>query len=192
MAAIVFFENIGQAPDYTPQAHIKLRVYGIAQPPLFAPVELSSRVMITKVAGPLAKGFRWIFVQFNKRTHLEKPEQEPASLDAEHPLIVATELHTEELNRRRNQLWVGLWSATVVVLVVTFIARRVSGEPVSPLAILIHVTLNSLVLANFIFMRTRYSPVLQGIYVLCIHLAVPSMMLQPGGKMTVITGLLKP
>jgi len=112
---------------------------------------------------------------------LEISEQELSSLAADHPLVVATELHNDELDRRRNQLWIGLWSATVLVLVVTFIARRITGEPVNPLSILIQVTLYGLVLANFIFMKTRYAQITQGLYAMCIHLAVPPVFVLYGG-----------
>jgi signal transduction histidine kinase len=112
---------------------------------------------------------------------LEISKQDLSSLDANHPLVVAAKLHNDELDRRRNQLWIGLWSATALVLLVTFIARRIAGEPVNPLSILIQVTLYGLVFANFIFMKTRYAKIAQGIYVLCIHLAVPPVLILYGG-----------
>jgi signal transduction histidine kinase len=102
-------------------------------------------------------------------------------LQGDHPLVVATDLHNNELDRRRNQLWLGLWSVTVFVLILTFVARRSAGEPINPLSVLIQVPLYCLVLANFIFMKTRYAQITKGLYVLCIHLAVPPVFVLYGG-----------
>ncbi|MFZ0546544.1 MAG: histidine kinase dimerization/phosphoacceptor domain-containing protein [Candidatus Promineifilaceae bacterium] len=112
---------------------------------------------------------------------INESELDISSLGEEHPLVVATQLHNDELDRRRNQLWVGLWSVTILVLVVTFIARRIAGEPVNPLSLVMQVMLYGLVLANFILIRTRYGQITKGLFVFCIHLAVPPVFVLYGG-----------
>ncbi|MBK8905679.1 MAG: sensor histidine kinase [Anaerolineaceae bacterium] len=116
-----------------------------------------------------------------QNTNLNKTEQDLPLIDGDYPLVVPAELHDDELDRRRNQLWVGLWSVTALVLLFTFIARRITGEPINPLSLLIQLMLYGLVLANFIFLKTRHAQIVQGLYVLCIHLAVPPVLVLYGG-----------
>jgi signal transduction histidine kinase len=94
---------------------------------------------------------------------------------------VAPPFHTDELNRRTNQLWIGIWIVTILVLVSTFIVRRLIGNSTSPLSIAIHIILNGLVVANLWLITTKYARIAQGIYVFAIHLAVPPVLVLYGG-----------
>lgn len=93
----------------------------------------------------------------------------------------ASPLRTDELDRRTNQLWIGIWIATILVLVSTFIVRRLTGNSVSPLSIVIQITLNGLVVANILLINTKYAQIAKGIFVFAIHLAVPPVLAFYGG-----------
>ncbi len=108
-------------------------------------------------------------------------------------------LQTDELNRRTNQLWIGIWLATILTLVSTFIVRRLTGNSTTPIAITIQLVLNGLVVANLLLINTRYARRAQGLFVFAIHLAVPPVLLLYGGTrgfgdialyMVVLLGLL--
>ena len=92
-----------------------------------------------------------------------------------------TDLHNDDVDRLRDQLWVGLMLTTFVVLSLTLIARRMMGDPTPPLSLLIQGTLHTIVVANLLLRRSRYARLVQGIYVLCIHLAVPPVFIFYGG-----------
>jgi len=93
----------------------------------------------------------------------------------------ASPVRTDELNRRTNQLWIGIWIATILILVSTFIVRRLTGNSISPLGIAIHLLLNGLVVANILLMNTRYAHMTKGIFVCAMHLAVPPVLIFYGG-----------
>lgn len=93
----------------------------------------------------------------------------------------ASPLRTDELDRRTNQLWIGILIATILVLVSTFIVRRLTGNSISPLSIVIQIILNGLVVANIVLINTKYARIAQGIYVFAIHLAVPLVLVFYGG-----------
>ncbi|MEZ4639947.1 MAG: sensor histidine kinase [Caldilineaceae bacterium] len=95
--------------------------------------------------------------------------------------ISVSQLRADELNRRTNQLWIGIWLATILILVSTFILRRLTGNSTTPFAIAIQIVLNGLVVANLLLFKTRYARLLQGIFVFAIHLAVPPVLLLYGG-----------
>lgn len=90
-------------------------------------------------------------------------------------------LQTDELERRTNQLWIGIWIATILVLVSTFIMRRLTGNSTTPLAIVLQSVLNGLVVVNLLLIKSRYARLAQGIFVFAIHLAVPPVLLRYGG-----------
>jgi hypothetical protein len=87
----------------------------------------------------------------------------------------------DELDRRTTQLWIGIWIATIFVLLSTFIVRRLTGNSTTPLAITMQVVLNGLVIANFWLINTRYARLAQGCYVFAVHLAVPPVLVFYGG-----------
>lgn len=93
----------------------------------------------------------------------------------------APPLRTDELNRRTNQLWIGIWVATILILVSTFIVRRLTGNSTSPLSIAIQIILNGLVVTNLFLINTQYARIAQGIYVFAIHLAVSPVLVFYGG-----------
>ncbi len=97
------------------------------------------------------------------------------------PIFDTADLHNDEINRLRDQLWIGLMVTTFVVLLITLIARRVMGDPTPPLSLVIQGTLHAVVFANLLLRKTRYAVIAQGIYVLCIHLAVPVVFILYGG-----------
>ncbi|MBI1299627.1 hypothetical protein GC175_32275 [bacterium] len=97
------------------------------------------------------------------------------------PRISVSQLRADELNRRTNQLWLGIWLATIVILVSTFILRRMTGNSTTPLALAMQIVLNGLVVANLVLFKTRYARLAQGIFVFAIHLAVPPVLLLYGG-----------
>ena len=108
-------------------------------------------------------------------------------------------LQTDELNRRTNQLWIGIWLATILTLVSTFIVRRLTGNSTTPLAIVLQLVLNGLAVANLLLINTRYARLAQGLFVFAIHLAVPPVLILYGGTrgfgdialyMVVLLGLL--
>ena len=96
-------------------------------------------------------------------------------------LNIAAQEQTDELNRRIDQLWIGLWVLTSLVLVSTFIIRRLTGNPISVPAIIIQIALNGLVLFNLIAIKTRYAPMAKGLFVFTIHLTVPLVLILFGG-----------
>ncbi len=96
------------------------------------------------------------------------------------PRKIAPTLHTDELQRRTNQLWIGIWIATILVLVSTFIVRRLTGNDTAPLSIAIHIVLSGLVVANFLLINTAYARIAQGIFVFASHLAVPPILVLYG------------
>lgn len=97
------------------------------------------------------------------------------------PYSIAPPSRTDELHRHTNQLWVGIWIATILVLVSAFIMRRLNGYSVAPLSILLEIVLNGLVVANIFLINTKYARMTRGIYVFAIHLAVPLILVLYGG-----------
>lgn len=104
---------------------------------------------------------------------MKSTPSEPRSADAF--------VHTDELDRRTRQLWIGIWLATIFVLLSTFVVRRLTGNSTTPLAITMQVILNGLVIANLWLINTSYARLAQGIYVFAIHLAVPPVLIFYGG-----------
>ncbi len=92
-----------------------------------------------------------------------------------------SDLHSEDIDRLRGQLWIGLMVTTIIILAITFVARVVMGDPTPPLSVVILVSLNSIAIANLYFRKSRYAHITQGIYVLCIQLAVPPVLVLYGG-----------
>lgn len=97
------------------------------------------------------------------------------------PPAVRPDFHSNDINRLRDQLWIGFFVTTIVILVITSIARRIMNDPTPPSSTLILVALVSISIANLYFLRTRHAHLLQGIYVLCIHVAVPAVLVFYGG-----------
>ncbi len=93
----------------------------------------------------------------------------------------SADLHNDDINRLRNQLWIGLMVTTFFILSITLIARYMMGDPTPPLSLLIQGTLHSVVFANLFLRKTRYVSITQGIFVICIHLAVPPVFILYGG-----------
>lgn len=91
------------------------------------------------------------------------------------------DLHSDDIDRLRGQLWVGLMVTTVIILAITFAARLLMNDPQPPLSLAILATLNTIALANLYFRKTRHARIAQGIYVFCIHLAVPPVLVLYGG-----------
>lgn len=112
--------------------------------------------------------------------HNSEPNSMLKSTSNELHKIVA-HLHTGELKRHTNQLWIGIWIATILVLGGTFVMRRLTGNSTTPLAIAIQLVLNGLVAVNLLLINTRYARRAQGIFVFAIHLAVPPVLLLYGG-----------
>jgi signal transduction histidine kinase len=93
----------------------------------------------------------------------------------------SSDLHSDDIDRLRGQLWVGLMVTTVIILALTFAARVIMHDPQPPLSVVILGTLNGIAFANLYFRKTRHAHVAQGIYVVCIHLAVPPVLVLYGG-----------
>ena len=91
------------------------------------------------------------------------------------------DLHNPEIDRLRDQLWVGLMVVTFLVLVITRVARMSRGETMPPLSWLIQGMLHLMVFANLFLRKTRYASLVQGIFVVCVHLAVPLVLVFYGG-----------
>lgn len=89
--------------------------------------------------------------------------------------------YTDELQRHTNRLWLGIWLATVLILVGALVARRLAGYSIAPLSLALEAAGNGLVIANFCLMRTRYARLAQGIYVFVFHMFVPVVMIFYGG-----------
>jgi signal transduction histidine kinase len=70
---------------------------------------------------------------------------------------------------------------TVVILGISFAARQIMHDPTPPSSVAILGTLNAIAFANLYFRKTRHAHLLQGIYVLCIHLAVAPVLVLYGG-----------
>lgn len=96
-------------------------------------------------------------------------------------VIDSADLHNDDIDRLRNQLWVGLMLTTSGVLLITLIARRIMGDPTPPLSLLIQGILHTIVFANLFLRNTRYARLAQGFYVVCIHIAVPPVLVFYGG-----------
>jgi signal transduction histidine kinase len=93
----------------------------------------------------------------------------------------SSDLHSDDIDRLRGQLWAGLMIATIVVLTSTFIARIVMGDGTPPSSVVILVALNGMALANLFLLKTRHAHLLQGIWVFCIHMAVSPVLVLYGG-----------
>ncbi len=93
----------------------------------------------------------------------------------------SSDLHSTEIDRLRGQLWVGFFVTTIVVLIITSVARRIMGEAQPPLSYVILITLISIAVAGLYLLRTRHARLVQGIYVVCIHFAVPPVLILYGG-----------
>ncbi|MDX2140563.1 MAG: sensor histidine kinase [Chloroflexota bacterium] len=106
---------------------------------------------------------------------MSAPVTQPSSVAAR------PDLHSDDINRLRDQLWVGFFVTTIVVLVITSVARRLMGDVQPLLSYVLLITLVSIAVAGLYLLRTRYAPVVQGIYVVCIHLAVPPVLVLYGG-----------
>jgi hypothetical protein len=70
---------------------------------------------------------------------------------------------------------------TFLVLVITRVARMSRGETMPPLSWLIQGMLHLMVFANLFLRKTRYASLVRGIFVVCIHLAVPLVLVFYGG-----------
>lgn len=101
---------------------------------------------------------------------------EPAAAGSPTP-----DLHSDDIDRLRGQLWVGLMVTTLIVLAITFVARIIMHDPTPPLSVLILGSLISIAIANLYFRKTRRAHLFQAIYVLCIHIAVPPVLVLYGG-----------
>ncbi len=98
------------------------------------------------------------------------------------PSVVAPpDLHSDNINRLREQLWIGFFVTTILVLAITSIARRIMNDPTPPLSFVILGTLFTICFVNLYFLRTRHARLAQGIYVVCIHCAVPPVLVLYGG-----------
>jgi signal transduction histidine kinase len=106
-----------------------------------------------------------------------------SSLDTERLSVGSDspDLHSGEIDRLRGQLWVGLMVTTLIVLAITFAARVVMNDPTPPLSVVLLGSLITIAVANLYFRKTDYARVTQGIYVVCIHLAVPPVLVLYGG-----------
>ncbi len=91
------------------------------------------------------------------------------------------DLHSDDIDRLSGQLWVGLMVTTLIILAITFIARLIMHDPTPPLSVVILGMLNAIAIANLYFRKTRYAHMVQGIYVFCIHIAVPPVLVLYGG-----------
>jgi signal transduction histidine kinase len=110
-----------------------------------------------------------------------QPQVMSASIAQPSSVAVRPDLHSNDINRLRDQLWIGFFVTTIVVLVITSVARRIMGDVQPPLSFVLLITLVSIAVANLYFLRTRHAHFLQGIYVVCIHLAVPPVLVLYGG-----------
>ncbi|MCW1967829.1 MAG: sensor histidine kinase [Anaerolineae bacterium] len=95
--------------------------------------------------------------------------------------VFLADLHNDDINRLRSQLWMGLMVTTFCVLFITLIARHLRGDPTPPMSLLIQGSLYAVVFANVLLRKTRHANFVQGIYVVCIHLAVPTVFVLYGG-----------
>jgi signal transduction histidine kinase len=95
--------------------------------------------------------------------------------------FVSSDLHSDDIDRLRGQLWVGLMVTTIIVLALTFVARLLMRDPTPPLSVVLLGTLNAIAIANLYFRKTRHAHIAQSIYVFCIHLAVPPVLVLYGG-----------
>ncbi len=95
--------------------------------------------------------------------------------------VQSPDLHSDEIDRLRGQLWVGLMVTTLIVLAITFTARQIMNDLTPPLSVAILGSLISIAIANLYFRKTQYAHITQGIYVLCIHIAVPPVLVLYGG-----------
>lgn len=95
--------------------------------------------------------------------------------------VFLADLHNDDINRLRDQLWIGLMVTTFCVLSITLVARYLRGDPTPPTSLLLQGSLHSVVLANVLLRKTRYINFVRGLYVVCIHLAVPPVFILYGG-----------
>lgn len=105
----------------------------------------------------------------------------PPNRAVESSTYPAADLHSLEIDRLRGQLWTGLFAATIVVLAITSAARRIMNDPTPPLSVALLGSLIAIAVANLYFLKSRHAGLAQGIYVLCIHLAVPPVLVLYGG-----------
>jgi signal transduction histidine kinase len=105
----------------------------------------------------------------------------PSTPGVDHTATPSSDLHSPEIDRLRGQVWVGVMITTVLVLMITFTARLLNGDATPPLSVVLLVSLNAIAIANIYWRKTRYAHLVQGIFVVCIHLAVPPVLILYGG-----------
>jgi signal transduction histidine kinase len=93
----------------------------------------------------------------------------------------SSDLHSDDIDRLRGQLWIGLMVTTLIVLAITFVARVIMNDPTPPSSVALLGLLTTIAVANLYFRKTRHAHIAQGIYVFCIHLAVPPVLVLYGG-----------
>jgi signal transduction histidine kinase len=93
------------------------------------------------------------------------------------------DLHSADINRLREQLWIGVFVTTIVVMVITYVVLLVliQNDPFTLSSQVIVGTLITVCFANLYFLKTHHAQLAQGIYVLCVHLAVPIVLVLHGG-----------
>ncbi len=93
----------------------------------------------------------------------------------------SADLHSDEIDRLRGQLWFGLMVTTIIILAITFTARLLRGESQPPLSLVILGGLNAIAVANLYYRNTARAQLVQGLYVFTIHVAVPPVLILYGG-----------
>ncbi|MEM7801556.1 MAG: sensor histidine kinase [Chloroflexota bacterium] len=96
-------------------------------------------------------------------------------------LKLATEVQTDELKQRIDQLWISIWITTLLILTSTFTVRWMTGNPVTLPSVIIQIILNGLAIGNLILLKTQYARVAQGLFVFALHLTVPPVLILFGG-----------
>lgn len=94
----------------------------------------------------------------------------------------SADLHSTEIDRLREQLWIGVFVTTIVVIVITYaVLLFLMNEPFTLSSQVIVGILLVVCFANLYFLKTRYAHLAQGIFVLSVHLAVPPALVLHGG-----------
>ncbi len=111
----------------------------------------------------------------------QQPLALASSLRKSSTTTYSSDLHSDDINRLREQLWLGVFVTTIVVIAITYGILLFLNDPFTLSSQMIVGTLFAVSFANLYFLRTPYAHLAQGVYVLCIHLAVPPVLVLHGG-----------
>ena len=93
----------------------------------------------------------------------------------------SAEIYDEAILRLRGQMWVGILVFTFLAQAVTRLLRIRAGIKAEPLAIVIQIAIYAVIIVGLLLRKTRYAVTMQSLFQICLHLAMPFIILAYGG-----------